>query len=410
MPDRSLATVNESKSSRFHRSRRRAAAAEALGGIALLVGFMMSGASIRVRDFAGGSVSVYVVILAALCGAVTLPPIWYRTHRLERMYELSKVTFGAWLRDYLKAATLTLALAVAAAEFVYAAIRLWPQAWWIVSASAGTAMAGALTLFAPVWILPLFHRIRPLTREDLSRRLHELSAAAGVSVLGVHEWALGDSTTRAHAALVGAGATRRILVSDTLLADYTDDEIEVVLAHEIGHHVHRDVVKGLVIEFLLLAASFWVAAVALRGWAASAQRTPSDVAGLPVVLLAGGAVCLLASPLLNELSRRNEREADRFALNLTQRPAAFIATVRRMAAQNLAEEHPSRSAYLLFHTHPTVEQRIESARTVGIPNPLSLIPNLESESSIRILNPNRIDTNGIADEGSEIRIGDTGAG
>ena len=346
------------------------------------------------RDIAGGSVSIYVVILAALCAAVTLPPIWYRTHRVERLYELSKVAFGAWLRDYVKAAALTLAFAVAAAEFVYAAIRLWPQAWWIVSATAGTAMAAALTLLAPVWILPLFHRIRPLAREGLSRRLHELSAAAGVPILGVHEWALGDSTTRVHAALVGTGATRRILVSDTLLADYSDDEIEVVLAHEIGHHVHRDMIKGLVAEFVVLAASFWIAAVALRQWAAFAQRTPSDVAGLPVLLLAAGTVRLLASPLLNELSRRNERDADRFALHLTQRPAAFITTVRRMAAQNLAEEHPSRAAHLLFHTHPTVEQRIEAARTVGIPNPFSQIPN-RNPSSESGIESRRIDTNSI---------------
>jgi STE24 endopeptidase len=184
----------------------------------------------------------------------------------------------------------------------------------------------------------------------------------------VYEWGLGEKTRRANAALVGAGATRRILLSDTLLAGYTDDEIEVVLAHEMGHHLHRDVLKGLAAESVALLACFFAAAVALRAsWKPLGLTSASDVAGLPVILLTGGAVSLLTTPLLNALSRHNERRADRFALDLTARPDAFIGAMRRMAAQNLAEEHPSRAAFWFFHTHPRVDERIERAR--GIPDP-----------------------------------------
>ena len=175
---------------------------------------------------------------------------------------------------------------------------------------------------------------------------------------------VGEKTRRANAALVGTGATRRILVSDTLLAEYSDDEIEVILAHELAHHVHYDILTGLAAEVLLLVAAFFAAATALAfWWPLVGLHAPNDIAGLPLLLLAGGAVSLAATPWVNALSRWNERRADRYALTLTRQPAAFISAMRRLALQNLAEERPSRAALWLFHTHPPIEQRIEAART-----------------------------------------------
>jgi STE24 endopeptidase len=363
--------LNESKASRYHRTRRRAGAAQALAVVVVLAGLIFSGVSLRLRDLVGGSVAGYVFLLTVIYESVTFPFVWYRGCWMERQYELSRMTWWGWLRDYLKTASLTVVLAVAAAAFVYTSMARWPAWWWLIAAAAGTALAAAMTWLAPIWLLPLFHAIRPLNRGTLSRRLRELSARAGVDVLGVHEWTLGATTTRASAALAGAGPTRRILVSDTLLADYTDDEIEVVLAHEMGHHVHHDVLKTLIAEFAVLAGGFWAGGAALGRWSALAGREARDVAGLPVLLLAAGGVSLLVRPLLNALSRANERRADRFALELTRQPAAFMSAVRRMAAQNLAEEHPSRAAFVMFHTHPTVEERIAAAR--GIADPSSLV-------------------------------------
>jgi STE24 endopeptidase len=198
----------------------------------------------------------------------------------------------------------------------------------------------------------------------LRSRLVSLSERAGVPVLGVYEWALGEKSRGANAALVGAGATRRIIVSDTLLAEYSDDEIEVILAHEIAHHVHRDILVGLAAEALLLLMSFLAAAAAIAvWWRPLALAAPNDVAGLPLLLLAGGAVSLAATPLMNALSRRHERRADRYALALTSQPAAFISAMKRLAAQNLAEERPSRAVLWFFHTHPPIPQRIDAARS-----------------------------------------------
>jgi STE24 endopeptidase len=197
----------------------------------------------------------------------------------------------------------------------------------------------------------------------LKQRLVELCYRAGVRVLGVYEWGLGDMTRRANAALVGTGGTRRILVSDTLLTQYSDDEIEVILAHELAHHVHRDILKALVLEFVLLVAAFAAAAAVLHAsWRAVGLQSPADIAGLPILMMTGGAVMLMATPLLHALSRRNERRADSYALEMTRNPAAFVSAMRRLAVQNMAEERPSSLTLWLFHSHPPIEERIQSAR------------------------------------------------
>ncbi len=367
--------MNEDKASRYHRLKRRSAVLSVAVTASVLAAFLLSGASSAagdgVRHVTGAAageysfltVGLYVAILALLQEAVAFPLAFYRGLLLERRYGLSSESFAAWLGDHLKAAGLGLALGLAGAEVVYAALHVTPAWWWLLSAAVFVIVMGVMAKIAPLVLLPLFYRFTPLARESLRERLVALSARAGVPVLGVYEWGLGDKTRRANAALVGTGGTRRIIVSDTLLAEYSDDEIEVILAHELAHHVHRDILAGLLAEGLLLLAAFFIAATALAiWWAPLGLKTPSDVAGLPLLLLGGGAVSLAATPGVNALSRWNERRADRYALALTRQPAAFISAMKRLAAQNLAEERPSRTVLWLFHTHPPVEQRIEAAR------------------------------------------------
>jgi len=216
-----------------------------------------------------------------------------------------------------------------------------------------------LARFAPIVLLPLFYKFTALDRPALVERLMALSRKATVPVLGAFEWGLGEKTTRANAALVGLGRTRRILVSDTLLKDYSDDEIEVILAHEMAHHIHHDIWTALAVETMIVAAALYGAEAAI---ARIGRGGTGDLAMLPVLILSAGLVSLLLKPIGNAWSRFNERRADRFALALTQRPAAFISAMRRLGAQNLAEEHPSTAVFWFFHTHPTIDQRIAAAR------------------------------------------------
>lgn len=350
--------VNEPKSSRYHRLQRRAGIASLVLSAALLAVALVVRPDLPLWVWVSG-----LVILNAIVG---LPIAYYRGVVLERRYELSTESRRAWAKDQAKGLLLSLALALPAAELTYALIR-WDIVWWWVPAAIGAALFTLLLAqLAPVLLLPLFFRFTPLENASLRDRLLALSTRAGVPVLGVYEWALGAKTRRANAALTGAGRTRRILLSDTLLADYTDDEIEVILAHELAHHVHRDIPKGLVLEFLLLCAAFSMGAIVLRwGTVALALNGPADPRGLPLLLLAIGAVTLLSTPLVYLLSRYNERRADRFALDLTNRHEAFVSAMKRLGAQNLSEENPSRLAVWLFHSHPPIHERIERAQAGG---------------------------------------------
>lgn len=347
--------MNETKSARYHRLERRA-------GILAGCGTALSLAALLwLRPSLHGA--VYVLMLVALHELVALPATFYRSYTLERRYGLSSQSISDWAKDHLKGVGITLAFALIAAHVVYTLIAWSPALWWLAAAVLATGATIGLTKLAPVLLFPLFYKFKPLERPELTTRLVELSTRAGVSVLGVYEWGLGAKTRRANAALTGSGRTRRILLSDTLLSEYTDDEIEVILAHEMAHQVHHDIRNALVLEFgLLLAACYAASTVLTAWWGPLGLDGPADPAGMPLLLLPGGALMLAATPLVNAFSRANERRADRFALALTGRREPFVSAMRRLGAQNLAEEAPSRVSVWLFHTHPPVEERILTAR------------------------------------------------
>jgi STE24 endopeptidase len=362
--------MNEDRAARYHRLRRRATVVSILTGACGLGALLALGWSAELAAWSGAlgggaiGAAVFAGVLAAAWEFLSFPIAFYSSFLLDRKYALSSEPLGTWLADHLKALGVGLVLTVGAAAAVYGSMRLWPDRWWMVDTGLFAAVAILLSRLAPVVLLPMFYRFTPLAREPLRDRLLALSTRAEVPVLGVFEWGLGDKTTRANAALVGMGRTRRIIVSDTLLKDYSEDEVEVILAHELSHHVHHDIWSGLAIETLVAGASLAAANAALARFGPSlGVAHPSDVAGLPLLVLAGGAVSLLLTPLANAWSRHNERRADRYALALTGRSAPFISAMRRLGAQNLAEERPSRPVFWFFHTHPTIDERIAAART-----------------------------------------------
>jgi STE24 endopeptidase len=373
--------MNEDKAARYHRLQRRVSMASIAWSMALLVLLLWSGASGWLRDLsvsaatsvvgpdrmAGPAVLIYVLALTLLHAIGDLTLAYYGGFLLERRYGLSQQLPGAWLTDQAKSLLLTLVLSSAAISLVYYTMRVAPGLWWLGSGLLFALLLAGLAKLAPVLLLPLFYSVKPLTRESLRLRLLRLAEKADARVLGAYEWGLGDKTRKANAALAGLGSTRRILVSDTMLADYSDEEIEVVLAHELAHHVHGDIWKGLAFESVLVLIGFYAASVVLTRFAGHfAVHDAADVAGLPLVLLTAGAVSLLTLPVAHAMSRAHERSADRFALELTRNPSAFVSAMRRLGAQNLAEEHPSKIVQWLFHSHPPIFERITAARAFRI--------------------------------------------
>ena len=362
--------ANEDRAARYHRLQRRASVLGTLAGAVLLGGLAFTGGAVWLRDAVrpatGESftalVAAYTFVVVLLADLVQLPFAYYQTVTLERRYGLSTQTTARWWKDRAKGLALAETFAMAGAVAVWGLLRWTPALWWLAGAALFAVVMLGLAQLAPVLLMPLFYRFRPVQREDLVERLLALAARADARVIGVYEWILSDRTRKANAALAGIGRTRRILLSDTLLAEHTDEEIEVILAHELAHHVHHDIWTALAVEAALMTAGFYAAdrVLTVAGPALGLQ-SKWDIAGLPLLALTAGAVSLLLLPVVLALSRAHERRADRYALEMTGNVAAFKSAMKRLSLQNLGEDRPSRTTELLFHSHPSAGARIAAA-------------------------------------------------
>jgi Zn-dependent protease with chaperone function len=345
----------------------------ALGRLALTASFLVavlaSGAARALAEAAAGATAspvARVAIVALALGVaqtlLTFPLAIVAGFALPRRFGLLHQPFASWLADRAKAAALGGAVALAGVEALYALLRA-TSLWWLAMAVLAFAFAVVVSTVLPVWVLPLFYRLTPLADEALRARLLGLAGRAGVPALGV--WVADHSrkSRTANAAVVGLGRTRRILLYDTLTASFRPEEIEAVLAHELGHHVHGDMRRGLLVQGALSLAMFWLADHALRVgvtlWALSGVADPAGVAWLALIMLGLG---LVTAPLVNGFSRFVERQADDFALALTHDPGGFIGAMERLASLNLAERRPHRLKELMLYSHPALDRRIARAR------------------------------------------------
>ena len=306
--------------------------------------------------------AVVVIVLAGAYRLLTLPLQWLGGYWLPRRYGLLHQSLRRWLWDAAKAALIGAALGLLAVLTVYALLRVTPW-WWLWGAAIFLAGYTLLTLVAPIWLVPLFYRLTPLPDGDLRARLLALARRVGVPVTGVFVVDQSRKSRTANAAVTGLGRTRRILLFDTLLDQFTAEEIEAVLAHELAHQLHGDIRRGLLVQGALTLVTFWIADRALRGGAGWLGLTgPADIAGLPLFGLILVLVSLAALPVANGWSRRVEWQADRFALETIPDPRAFIGSMERLATLNLAEREPHRLEELFLYSHPAIERRIAHAR------------------------------------------------
>ena len=371
--------MNEDKATKYHRLRRRAELLGTASAGFVLLALSLSGLSIRLREVAAAIaqwvpdavndvvvVAVVTILVMVILAIVELPFAYYQGFLLEHRYGLSTQSRRHWFSDQFKGVLLGVVLAILGASVVYGALGRWPDDWWWISAMVFAIATIGLAQLAPVLLLPIFYKFKPLDRPALVERLMKLAGNARTHVNGVFEWVLSSHTKKANAALAGLGTTRRILLSDTLLEDYSEDEIEVILAHELAHHVHRDLWRGIGVHSLALVGGFFVLSLIL-GVVANplGLRGLSDPAGLPALMLAGGVWTFLLLPVVNAISRAQERAADRYALQTTRNVDAFVTAMKRLSQQNLAEEYPSKLVRWLFYSHPPIRERIDAARAFG---------------------------------------------
>src|SRR5579863_10153454 len=356
---------------RYNRIRRWLGITDFVVGFIFLVVLLATGWSDSLRDFAyrlgfqnySFSLFMYVLLLLGISKALGIGLDYYG-FRLERRFKLSNQRVGSWLWDEAKGFLLSLVLGTVVIELLYLTIRQWPQYWWLLAWALFMGLFVLLAQLAPVVLLPIFYKFEPLEDEELRRRLVILSERAGTRVRGVYRWRLSEKSKKANAALTGLGNTRRIILADTLLDNYTPDEIEAVLAHELGHHVHRHILKSIFLQAAITFFGFWAANWTLH-YAVDRRLFDfdglSDFANLPLLALVSVALSLLLMPALNAFSRFNERQADRYAFESIASVGPFISSMNKLAEQNLAERTPSKWVEWFFHSHPAISRRLAAA-------------------------------------------------
>lgn len=313
----------------------------------------------------GGTALGFAALLLAGRAFLGFPLAYYGGHLHEHRYGLSTQRPAGWLADWLKASLLGAAFSLAAVAGFYGAIWTCGALWWLVVLAGWLGVTLLLDVVFPVLILPLFVKLTPLDRPDLAERLGKLAAAAGFRLAGLYRAGFAARTNKANAFLMGLGPTRRIALADTLLDRYTPDEIEVVFAHELGHHVRKHVFLGLIASAL---AAFFVLELldqeALKAWVLRplGYRWIGNPAALPVVAIVLALVAFLGAPVANVFSRALEEQADRYALAVTRNPAAFVSLMEKLAAQNLTDPAPSPLVEAWFYSHPPMARRIAMAR------------------------------------------------
>ena len=328
-------------------------------------GHGLARAAARVTTARWGQVALVALALGAGQGVLSLPLKLIRGFWLPRRFGLLHQRLGGWLADQLKAALIGGALGLAAVEIVYTLLAL-TSFWWIVAAAIFIAAQIAMAALVPIWIVPLFYRLTPLADSGLRDRLLALARRAGVAAIGVFVADQSRKSRTANAAVVGLGRTRRIILFDTLLAEFRPEEIESVLAHELGHHAHGDMRRGLLVNSVLTIVTLWLAGLGLDlGVALLGLSGPADPAGLPWLALVVMALGLVQLPLANGFSRWIERQADDFALATTGNARAFIGAMERLGGLNLAERRPNRLKEIFLYSHPALERRIARAERGG---------------------------------------------
>lgn len=311
------------------------------------------------------SLFIYLVLLLGISRALGIGLDYYG-FRLERRFKLSTQRLGAWAWDEVKGFLVGLVLGSIVIELLYLTIRQWPQHWWLLAWALFMGLFVLLAQLAPVVLFPIFYKFEPLENEDLRRRLVMLSEHSGTRVRGVYRWKLSEKSKKANAALTGLGNTRRIILADTLLDNYTPEEIEAVLAHELGHHVHKHILKSIFVQAAITLFGFWAANWTLH-YAVDHHlfEELSDFANLPLLALVSVVLSFLLMPALNAYSRFNERQADRYAFETTASVGPFISSMNKLAEQNLAERTPSKWVEWFFHSHPSISRRLAAAEQWG---------------------------------------------
>jgi STE24 endopeptidase len=359
---------------KYARIRRRLWLVDTLFSTVYALAWLFLGWSLSIRNWLAGFINnewilvpAFVAIFGGLYAFLNLPLSYYSGFVLPHRFGQSNQTFKDWITDQLKGLAVSAPIGLILLELFYLALRATGGLWWLWAAGGLLVINVILSNLAPILIMPIFNKYVPLGDEhkDLADRLLKLAERANTRVRGVFKFDMSKRTKSANAALTGIGNTRRIILGDTLINEFTPDEIETVLAHELGHHVHRDIPFLIVFGTLMTMVGFFLASLGMK-WAINyfGFNGLSDVAAFPAFGIILGAYGLITMPLQNAVSRWRESMADDYALKSTEKREAFASAFTRLANQNLGEIDPEKWVVFLFYSHPPLGERIAKARSM----------------------------------------------
>jgi len=353
---------------------------EGIASFILILLFVWLGYSKELENYLSNySRNPYLLFLAFLfvigfTGSVfSFPVSFYSGFYLEHKYNLSNQTFRKWILEGIKGLLVSLIIGVPILLTFYYILNTFYSLWWLPFAIVIFFISVVLAQIFPILIFPIFYKITPIENENLKERITKLAKNAKLKVENVYKFDMSKNTKKANAAFTGLGKTKRIILGDTLLDNYSEDEIETVIAHELGHFKKKHIVKNIFIgtasSFLTL---FIIALLYENSLSWFGFENITQIAALPLLALWSTLIGLVQSPLGNILSRKFEYEADEYAITETKNPDAFIKTLEKLTDQNLGDRQPHPFVEWFFYSHPSIRNRINAIEKFASANNLQV--------------------------------------
>ena len=330
--------------------------------VVFLLGFFFLGYSFQLKTLIGDSiflVPAFILAILVILTLVELPLKFYSSYLYEHKYKLSRMNKRAWFKEFSKETALEYILSVPVLTLVYFIMGF--DYWWAWAAVLYFFLDIFLDTIYPVVILPLFYKLSPFKNTGLKKKLLAMARSAGSKniddVLVAKE---SDKSVKANAMFTGLGKTKKMVLFDTLLDNFTEPEVETVIGHELGHYVHKHIMKGIILGTALLFPVFFAIHL-LLSWAPGLAAV-NDIAGLPLFFVGLEILALITMPLENSYSRKLERQADWFGLEASKKPVAQISTEKRLADICLSDDKPHPAVEWLLYTHPAASKRIQMVK------------------------------------------------
>ncbi len=346
-----------------------------IGGVIsflLTIGLLASGYTVTIEQLSysfSSNVYVTLIIFSAIfgiiSGIVSFPFSFYSGFILEHRYKLSNQTFVQWMWESVKGMLIAVPLFIPLALIFYFFLLTFMVHWWLPVAITLFIVSIGLSRIAPIVILPLFYKLTPLEDSPLKEKILSLTASTSMYVEGIYSFNLSKTTKKANAAFTGIGKSKRILLGDTLIENFSEDEIETVFAHELGHYSHGHIWKGIVVGTVSIFVGLYLTSLAYSAsllW--FGFTSISQIAALPLLTVWLSVYSIVTSPFGNILSRKHEFEADRYAVEQTKNKTAFVSTMNKLGEMNLADRTPHPLVEFLFYSHPSIEKRIQTVEQI----------------------------------------------